>query len=93
MTFDEFLASAVRVDDLGPETNDSCVDGVEGVVFHGRLWIEDTTTRHPTDTPPKMCRWFTQIGRDGYTSDNLAEVALPLYRWAVEQEIIGGEEW
>ncbi len=85
MTFEQFQATGRDCDDLN-KMNGVTEEGVRGRVYLDYLYLEDTTT-----WPEKQAgqpRWYAMLCQEEHSSDNIADVELALYVWAVEEEMI-----
>lgn len=92
MTLEQFAATGRDVDDLGIAVGDAGLEGLKGRCYtHHHLWIERWDDDRFGIAPPNGPTWLLTLGRDQYDGD-LATLEPLLYQWAIDEEIICGEQ-
>jgi hypothetical protein len=84
MTIDQFRATGVDCDDLGPATGDESVAGSPGRTYLGTLHIERWDDDRHGIAPPNGPTWLLILGsvqRNGA----LADLEADLYEWARDE--------
>lgn len=62
---------------------------IPGLIYHGALTIQGADLWPPELRKWQSGRWYLQIGRSEYLSDDLEELERVLYEWAKDEGILG----